>query len=116
VEGGIASTYYSEDKVNFTFETYVAIHLNAFNEMRKADNYTAPNGATRFRVLLSSISSKFPTLCAAITSTRASPALRGGFEDTVDQLNTAVVRTNMRKKKNRRISAFQGRGRGCGRG
>jgi len=26
VEGDIATTYYSEDKVNFTFETYVAIH------------------------------------------------------------------------------------------
>ena len=47
VEGDKATTYYSEDKVNFTFETYVAIHRNAFDKMSKADNYTAPDGATR---------------------------------------------------------------------
>jgi len=103
VEGDIASTYYSEDKVNFTFETYVAIHGNTFNEMSKADNYTAPDGATIVRVLLSNISSKCPTLCVVIASIRASPTLRGDFEDAVDQLNTEVARTNMGKKNNRII-------------
>ena len=58
MEGGIASTYYSEDKVNFTIETYAAIHRNTFNEMSKADNCTAPDGVTRVRVILSSIPSK----------------------------------------------------------
>lgn len=116
MEGDIASTYYSEDKINFTFKTYVAIHHNTFNEMSKADNYTAPDGSTRVRVLLSNISSKYPTLCTAIASIIASSALRVDFEDTVDQLNTAVTRTNMGKKNNMRISAFQGSGRGCGRG
>ena len=115
VEGGIASTYYSEDKVNFTFKTYVVIHRDAFDEMSNADNYTTPDGATRVRVLLSNISSKCPALCVAIASIRALPVLSDDFEDTVDQLNTAVTRTNMGKKNNRRISAFKDRGRGCGR-
>ena len=38
VEADLYSTYYFEDKANFTFNTYISIHRNTYNEMIKLNS------------------------------------------------------------------------------
>ena len=76
VEGDLHSILYSEEKVNFNFETYVSIHRNAFNEMDKSKDYPSPDGCTRVRQLLTNITTCDPALAVPIASVRASPSLR----------------------------------------
>ena len=76
VEGDLHSILYSEEKVNFNFETYVSIHRNVFNEMDKSKDCPSPDGCTRVRQLLANITTRDPALAAPIASVRASPSLR----------------------------------------
>ena len=106
VEGDIHSTYYFEDKANFTFETYISIHRNAYNEMDKAASYPTPDGGTRVRQLLANITTRDTGLAAAMASIRANSTLRNDFEDTVDILCQAVRSSHRTTSSTRRISSF----------
>ena len=105
-EGDLHSTFYSAEKVNFTFETYVAIHRNAFNEMDRANNYPTPDEGTRVRQLIANITTRDPLLAAVLASIKATPTLRNNFEDTVDILCQAVRSSKHTPSEPRRISAF----------
>ena len=106
VEGDIHSTYYFEDKANFTFETYISIHRNAYNEMDKAPSYPTPDGGTRVRQLLANITTRDTGLAATMASVRANPTLRKDFEDTVDILCQSVRSSHHTTLSIRRISSF----------
>ena len=107
VEGDLHSILYSEEKVNFNFETYVSIHRNVFNEMDKSKDYPSPDGYTRVRQLLINITTCDPALASSIASVRASPTLRVYFEDTIDILCQAVRNNGRNNNSTRRISAMQ---------
>ena len=68
VEGDIHSTYYFEDKSNFTFETYISIHRNTYNEMDKATSYPTLGEGTRVPQLLANITTRDLGLTAAMVS------------------------------------------------
>ena len=100
------STFYSAEKVNFNFETYVTIHRNAFNEMDKAKNCPTPDEGTRVHQLIANITTWDPLLAAALASIKATLTLRNNFEDTVDILCQAVRSSKHNPSEPRRISAF----------
>ena len=68
VEGDIHSTYYFEDKANFTFETYISIHRNTYNEMDKATSYPTLGEGIRVPQLLANITTRDLGLTAAMVS------------------------------------------------
>ena len=97
VEGDIHSTYYFEDKANLTFETYISIHRNAYNEIDKVTSYPTSDAGTNVRQLLANTTTRDTGLVVKMAYVRASLILRNDFEDTVDIL-CQVVRFYNRTK------------------
>ena len=107
MEGDLHSTFYSVEKANFNFKTYVVIHRNAFNKMDKAKNYPTLDEGTRVRQLIANITTRDPLLAAALASIKVTPTLRNKFEDTVDILCQADRSSKHNPSETRRISAFE---------
>ena len=106
-EGGLHLTFYSAEKVNFDFETYVAIHRNAFNEMDKAKDYPIPDEDTYVRQLIANITTRDSLLAATSVSIKATRTFRNKFEDTVDILCQVVRSSKQNPSETRRISVFE---------
>ena len=115
-EGDLESTFYTDEKPSFNFDTYVSIHRNAYNDMVQAPNYAAPDDPTRVRKLLANIRSSNPKVIAAVASVQASPILRADFEQAVDTVSQSVRLVAQTKKRNLRISAVGQQGGGGGKG
>ena len=86
---------YTEEKLNFTFDRFVKIHISAHNDMLLVPDYVVPNPATRVRKLLSNIRINNPTLLSSIASVQTSMTLRNDLKLTMDALQLAIKATNM---------------------
>ena len=113
-EDNLNNVFYTEDKLKFTFDRFVEIHISDHIDMPLVPNYVVPNPSTRVRKLLSSISSNNLTLLVSIASVQTSTTLIIYFEQTVDTLQSAIRATKITTSQKQRFFSLTG-GRG-GRG
>ena len=87
--------------------------------MVRADNhvdYEVPNKHTRVGRLMKSITSKDPSIVAAITHIHGSTTLRNNFEDAADFILLTAPNNGNAPERSQRISAVNTGKKNCGRG
>ncbi len=117
----IAAAKYYGDRKKFSFETYVAIHQDAYADLEQYGEIVLQE--KRVRDLLVGIKDNSPAANAAKGTILATPNLRTSFENAVAHLAT-TLQLNQSYQDSRNISSIntsndirgQGRGRGRGRG
>jgi hypothetical protein len=107
----IAAAKYHGEKKKFSFETYVTIHQEAFEDLEQYGEHISEE--KRVRDLLQGI--KDPTITAAKEAILANPNLRGNFSNAVTHLATSL-QLNLSLQENRNVSGLSSAGRGRGRG
>ena len=91
----------------FSLKAHIAKHRDAHNDMQKASQfitYQVPDDHTRVGRLIKSITSKDPSVMAAITHILGTPTLRDDFEEAADFLLLTQV-TQQGNQSSQRISA-----------
>ena len=59
-EGNLNNVFYTEEKLNFTFDRFVKTHRSTYNGILSVPDYVVPNPTIRVRKLLSNIRSNNP--------------------------------------------------------
>jgi hypothetical protein len=113
-----ASAKYHGEKKRFSFEAYVTVHQEAYEDLEQYGEHVSEE--KRVRDLLQGI--KDPTVNAAKEAILANPNLRSNFTNVVTHLATSL-QLNMSLQDSRNISSIMsgqhgrggrgGRGRGC---
>jgi hypothetical protein len=104
----IAAAKYHGEKKRFSFETYVTIHQEAYEDLEQYGEHISDE--KRVRDLLQGI--KDPTINAAKEAILANPNLRSNFHNAVTHLATSL-QLNLSLQDSRNISSLTtGRGRG----